>query len=426
MSVKSIDQNLVASVGSGSLVPEVSPLDSTASSVKNSVSGILNQSNSAQMDIQPIPSLSPSDQIVPSLAVDLSAISLAGNKNEFLDERTRVEIKHVLTEDWELTRNKFNEHERVRFYLHAKHAIVFEHSKFPGLIFKDMRSENQLKESKTNIDHARDVLKTWGEKLGFCHVPCAEVIELDDDRKLLVMQKAQGITNPSLCNEMSEVEFEKFPSSPDAKAKWLAFFLQAAEFICLIGYWDTSRPWANIIFDLIQGFTFIDFENNKSTTEKKKMGIEGLLKMAHPDFFDPIAEVAQRYGVEIKDISEMKQKRAEELACHSEVRKWHEAQQVQSKSCVDASQWGDDSFEKKIIEKWNEKCLSQSDYQSEKRLIEQRTLHWHPSFPFEEQVNHPERVQEVFRNFEKALDNLKDKGIIGGWRLDQCGYAIYF
>lgn len=285
--------------------------------------------------------------------------------------------------------------ELLKFY-HGKHSLVFSHVDFPGLILKIMATDN-AKESLKNIEAARCFVKD--HCLTSCFIPEAEKIELDDERTLLVMEKAGGLTDTDVADIASENDYLLFNENPKLKAIWHKYFTEAAELILRLGYWDTG--WNNILLDKERGFSFVDFEKTEPTFETKNEGIRRLLSMAPSEFYEGIASIAKTHGVIIDEICELKEQQKNRLERNAHIRKWHKINSVTNNSgLINTQDVNFDLHESKIICKIQE-YLNYSYPRENLILKRQLSLQFWDS-------------SEAIAT-ESALERLKEKNIICTW-----------
>jgi hypothetical protein len=308
---------------------------------------------------------------------------------------------------------------------------VFEHSKFPGWVIK-LPSASVAKEMLGYVQEAQQTVED--HQLHYCFIPDTKIIDLEgtaySEYGIFMMQKVPGIINASQAQESSEKWYEIFDHYPQVKDKWKEYFRQAAEFICLTGYWDVS--WRNIIL-MENGFGFVDFERVDPNLSNRACGISRLIRMAPPEFFDVIVEIGKKYQVqeekiladfETGDLELAKQKRQAELALNTKVRYWHKEKGISDfgqKINVDFNALN--TFEKSIVQKFNEKMEDGSYKQGS--LLEERKLFWQP---FVSGI----KFEDV-REFNAALRTLEEKGILCDWKIEEnhsnpnldC-YEIYF
>lgn len=213
--------------------------------------------------------------------------------------------------------------EAVGFTLYkgGKHAgIVFEEETLPGIIFKLCYPNAR----KLAVDASRKAIQE--HQLKYCHVPPAIIVS-----GCLVMGKAAGVTGVKarlLCEE----EFKKF-GDERIKSVWRRFFKDAAEFIAATRLTDIT--WANVGVDPERGITFFDIEFPVTEMEELekfkdiKIGLEGLMNLAHPDFFDDIIAAARKHGVAEKiDAENLRLQRIRRLEMSERVRKWHQERNI--------------------------------------------------------------------------------------------------
>lgn len=362
-------------------------------------------------------------------------------QNAFLlNSIDEIKMKQVMYNDWNEIKDGHNITKNIPVFHAGKHMTVFEHAKYPGLIFK-LPGLEEARSMLVNVETCKNIVKH--HNLHHCVVPHTKVLVLEDAPKdeyslegghgLFVMQRVDGIISPSESREVSERAYEKFESSSQLKRKWEEYFRQAAEFICLTGYWDTS--WRNILL-MKDGFGFVDFENVEPTKGNILCGVTRLIEMAPPEFTEMIVGIAEKYQIRAssisnflrcKDIEHLKQRIREELSLRSKVRQWHKEKGIveASKKC-DRNVWPEGSFERKLIKKSNDSIHHAENLPYYAGcLIEQRKLHWQP---FGEQTYYKDR-----NSFEKALKNLQENGIVCTWTTKEnnfqphlVGYEIYF
>jgi hypothetical protein len=265
----------------------------------------------------------------------------------------------------------------------GKHMRVFEHTQFPDLVIKLPRPAHAESMFKS-LQNSQQVLKAHPE-ITRCKVPATKVIPLDKKHSLFVMEKIQGIIPPFQAQEVSEQAYERFAKDANLETTWRSFFQDAAEFICLIGYWDVS--WANIIL-IENGFGFIDYEHLNPSPENITSGIYGLLNIAPSCFVDMIIQIFSKHGISseklctrlsVNNLEEFKLKRQASLALRSKVRKWQKDHQIKNPADkIDIiTRWHLSPIEKIIIEKFNTVVERQQEYYANSP-IDQRILHWAP------------------------------------------------
>lgn len=348
-------------------------------------------------------------------------------------------IKTDIYKEWDAISNR-EDSPNIPVFHAGKHMRVFEHKNYPGFVLK-LPPLKHAQDMLSSLEMCQKVQKK--HRLNHCFIPATKVIPLNDAPKsaydpesgygLFIMQKANGIISPSEAREVSERNFEKFANDPKLKMKWKEYFRQAAEFICLTGYWDTS--WSNIII-MEDGFGFVDFETVDPSKPNILCGITRLIEMAPPDFTDMIAGIAEKYHVDrplianyiqSKNMEEIKQKRKEELSLRSKVRHWHKKNGIKkgAQKCNE-NQWPAGSLERKIISKFNGSVDNNASMRYYKGcLIEQRKLHWQP---FSHECDYADRS-----DFDAALKNLQEKGVISDWKAEEnrfqsrlASYNIFF
>lgn len=339
----------------------------------------------------------------------------------------KKQMKEVILRDWEEIMDR-NPTVNIPVFHAGKHMGVIEHADYPKRVIK-LPSIEHANAMLSCLKMCEGVVKK--HQLDCCIIPPTEVISLEGTAQpthgLFIMKKVNGKAAND-AKEASEIAFEKFTSAPESKARWQKMFQQAAEFICLTGYWDTS--WSNILLlPNEKGFGFIDFEHVTPDPNNIACGINRLFEMAPPDFFNSIEEIASKYHVYLEprfqDLEAAKQKRGSELALSSKIRAWHTAKGiVQGNQKVDETQWADSSLERKIVNKFNKDIEKNSNFQYYAgSLIEQRKVHWQP-FCFD--------INESRADFESALHNLQKANVLCDWTIEKMAsektdiFKIYF
>lgn len=333
-----------------------------------------------------------------------------------IDQETLERAKKFVQENSELIKNRESD-EHIHFY-NGKHCTVFSHTAFPGLILKIMGTA-QAEDSLKNLETAQTLVKDYS--LDSCYIPQGKIIELDSESTLFVMEKAPGMTNPSNCALISENEYALFGTSPEIKEKWRTYFVQAAELIARLGYWDTD--WRNILLDKDRGFSFIDFEKNSPSENHILGGIERLLQMAPAEFYPEIAAIAKQHGVDI-DISKTQEEQRELHERNASIRKWHQEHSVNAESTVlNIQNLSPDFIEKAIIDMLD-KQLNNEYFQKStgENLVEKRHLSCQPLYQLK-----VERAE-----FDSALQRLKERNVLCTWTVREmfqkelACYDIYF
>jgi hypothetical protein len=358
---------------------------------------------------------------------DGAPTSILNSENSSLvfDER---KLQETVLRDWDAI---YSDEPPPRIIKHAgKHMRVIEHAEFPGLIIK-LPSPQHAQGMYACLQRSQQVLKDHPH-IKHCKVPATKVLPLNKDRSLFVMEKVEGIISSSHAQEVSEQAYEKFENDPNLEMKWRSFFNDAAEFICLAGYWDTS--WNNIIL-LQNGFGFVDYEHLEPSPQNIITGISRLLEMAPPQFADTITQIASKYGISfssqqlggalrVPNLDAFKIARQQKLDLRSKVRKWQKGSKIKNPAeKISLERWHEASTERIIIDKFNESVADQQKYYKH-NPIDQRKLSWQP-FCFNKALKRDQ--------LEAALQNLQKHGIVCDWTTEEnpwdatlVGYDIYF
>lgn len=296
----------------------------------------------------------------------------------------------------------------------GKHMYVFEHADFPNVVIK-LPQPQHAQEMLESLTICQGILRDHPE-IRHCFIPPAREVMLSANYTMFVMEKVRGSISSAQSQEESEKAFEKFPSSAELQHKWETFFMDAAQFICLTGYWDAN--WKNILL-IDEAFAFVDFENVSPTRKHQCTGLAGLLKMAPPECIESILAVAAENDISeheicaelgVKDIETFKTLRHDYLALRSQVRKWHSANHITNPSHpLNIERWNENSLENRILkqlEAQNKKNLCNPHLRGS--LIEQRKMCWQPASD----------LQFSKEAFNKALENLKASGNICAWKAE--------
>lgn len=335
-------------------------------------------------------------------------------------------LQKKILEDWEEISKISDDRPQKNIILHnGKHMTVFEHVQFPGLIIK-LSSPASAQLMLNSVSKSQQILKEHPE-IKQCKIPATRVVPLNAQYALFVMEKVKGIGSSYQALEVSEQAYEQFKNAPDMEDKWCAFFRDAAEYICLTGYWDVS--WNNIIL-MENGFSFVDFEHIYPSEENILTGISKLLNIASPEFLDMIIGITSKHNVPsdilferlmVQDARAFKLKRQSELDLRSRVRTWHKDHQItRPDDKINVGPWTNTQLEKTIVEKFNEEAEARQKHYAP-NPIEQRKLWWRPL----EQLG----VQQ--EQFDAALKNLQLNGIVCDWTISEYPkidpiYYIYF
>lgn len=320
-----------------------------------------------------------------------------------LSKIDKNKLTSIIIEDHILKKRDSNSQRQIKYYA-GKHMKVFEYDCFPGVIIKMTHLGGAL----MMMDCLQKCHQIKTSNLNYCHLPQAELIKLDGTTQaVVIMEKLDGNTNPMECMELSEREYEKFAENPALLNKWREYFKQAAEFICLTGYWDTD--WRNILL-MKDGFGFIDFESVDGSNLK---GISRLIPMAPVECFDDILEIGLRYGLTNKDMLSRttKEKRKAELELHTQIRAWHKKMNIQALQKIDPKELFKETIQFEIIKSLNEAIERQKDYSYyEGSLIMQRRLHCQPLMDFKKD------------DYDAALKKLQNKNLICTWTIEENSY----
>lgn len=348
------------------------------------------------------------------------AIVNAENNTLAIDEH---KLKETVVKDWDAIHA---DSPPERIIKHAgKHMRVVEHAEFPGLIIKLPRPQ-LAQEMYACLERSQQVLKEHPE-IKHCMVPATKVIPLNENHSLFVMEKVQGSASYQ-AQEISEQAYEQVEKDANLEMKWRSYFRDAAEFICLTGYWDTS--WNNIIL-MQNGFGFVDYESLAPTPQHLLTGISRLLEMAPPQFADMIIQIASKYGISseqlceelrVKRLETFKIERRQRLELRSKVRLWQKTHPINHPTGkIDGTRWNADSIEGKIIEQFNKETARLKEFVKHNPIAE-RKLWWQPLTS----------LSIKREQFEAALKNLQTDGIVCDWTTkafgqpELLGYHIYF
>lgn len=286
-------------------------------------------------------------------------------------------------------------------------SIVFSHLSFPNLVFKLMGKE-QAMESKKSIDVARIVLNNLN--LRYAHVPPAEIIDLSLSRTLLVMEKAIGETDELEAQEAMEEEFSLIDTNLEMAAKWRQMTREVATVTALIGYWDAHRK--NLIWDSSNGWTFIDFEEVRPTSENIQKGLNHLIEIFPPQFVDEIYDVAEAISLTLKiERTIAKVDRMAQFTLSRGVSQWNRTKVIPR--ILDKDQWPPESLERKILEEFD--IIRSKPYYRNWKLA-QTELTYEPNLEIQEALN-------------VALQNLQSSGVVYRWiitEIPRLRYKIYF
>lgn len=356
-------------------------------------------------------------ELLRGLDVKMQDSALAGKQpNRRPITINAMELKKDISDSWseiDMTLSSRKPTKSIPIIHRGKHMRVFEHANFPGLVLK-LTSLASVKEMLAYVESSQKIVKD--HNLLCCMIPFTEIVELDDTRLVVfVMERLDGMTSPAACQEASEREFELFSLLPEMKEKWKEYFRQAAEFICLTGYWDGG--WTNILL-MKNGFGFVDFENVQPMVYNITKGIERLLLMAPAEFYEMIVDIAKKHKIDpsslfealsSKDIEEAKKRRSEKLDIRSKARSFHQQQNIVKAEKIDKStlpnRYG--YYERKIIDEFNQE-VDRNVLFIQGSLVDQRSLGCQP-------LRH-ERERE---KFDLALEQLKKDKVIAAWTVSE-------
>lgn len=313
----------------------------------------------------------------------------------------------------------------------GKHIPVFELKGFPGFALK-LTSKTNADEMFTCVETCQKIAND--NKLDKCFVPPSEVValgkynnETKDEYALLVMEKGKG-TISLISQEKAECAYDEFSTHTLLRETWKEYFRQAAEFIALTGYHNTS--WRSILL-MNDGFGYVDFEKVTNTDSNRKKGFMGLLRMAPVEFFVMISETAKKYKIEITDkkLTDLKTEKTKNRLIRSKTRAWHKQISLSDpkKNISLPPTYGENSKEKEIVDHLNAKRAKLNVRYPHWPLIEQRKVMWHPF------LKNADASDETRAKFETALNNLQKDKLVCDWLVDEIPsiknwveYTIYF
>ncbi|MES2345178.1 MAG: hypothetical protein V4494_04485 [Chlamydiota bacterium] len=216
-------------------------------------------------------------------------ISISGMTSEALEESRMFVLRDF---DFFNNTEQLQKDSTVRHY-YGKHSQVFSHQDIPKWIFKIMKKE-EADSSKQALDQAMAILKE--SPYQFCHIPEGLIAgDLRDGHALMMMERAEGISNIEEAQKATKHEFELIPSDSAMAEKWQAMTREGAEVIAKLGYWDVG--FHNMLWDSKKGWSFIDFEQVEPNPEHIKEGLERFIKMVPYQFINEIYQVAADHGV---------------------------------------------------------------------------------------------------------------------------------
>ena len=294
-------------------------------------------------------------------------------------------------------------------YHKGEFVSFFEHLDFPGLALQVVNKDSAEKMLEIQKTYLEIVVKY---DLSRIIIPQVALIPLENDLALFVIEKDEGSFSPYASREISEREFENFVKPRLEDRRWECF-LQAAVFVCKA---EMSINWHTVSLTK-KGFCIFNFKPSDDTIDLEKIlaYLAELLKLAPPKFFDIITSVAEKCGVSKEKIYQKafnvstslmaKQEREKELAIRTELRQWHDKNNItHPKKKFNETYFV--NLEKTIIQKFNETIDANAElfYGC---LIAQRTLNWQP-FACELDVSE-------LSKFESALSELSRKNIIATW-----------
>ncbi len=192
----------------------------------------------------------------------------------FITEDKKQAITQFVVEHLDHLYNRNDCDGTVTFYK-GKHARVFSHRDFPGLIIKIM-PQKMAHNSKENLDRTRIIFQA--NEFKYCHAPQAQVVDgLPDSRSLFIMEKALGTTDENAARASIEEEWSHILENKSMAQRWNIITKELACAIALTGYWDVGLN--NLLWSSENGFSFVDFERIEPKESYQKDGLQRLIKL---------------------------------------------------------------------------------------------------------------------------------------------------
>jgi hypothetical protein len=337
--------------------------------------------------------------------------------------RTLVESKYAF-----LKNNRYGDCEKIdeAFRFYRGNAIVFSHREFPGLFFKVMDWDEAC-DSKKAMDEARAIF----QRFAYCHVPQAAAVSVDVPRLrgVLITEQARGILDEQEARQQMEQEFERIPNDPKMGRKWRIMTRQLAQATAAIGYWDSALK--NLIWDSETGWSFIDFGDMifPPPLEKRREGLEKLIKIVPYQCIDEIYKVADLYGVMLRFRREDAiANRKAEIELPRLLSEQKEKRGLPRQ--LDIEKWPSRSLERRIL-----KCFDdhRTGYRSDRNPKNEIKLLWQSSLKARNPAD-PEysRERDTERaKMQQALENLQAEGSVVAWKIkertkQEISYTIFY